>query len=73
MTDKKLHKIMMVRKGVPDDDGPLYVMYDNVVSCDYCFGCLVVLKMDDGNTASFATDDWDLYDHTPQKGWNSNV
>lgn len=65
---KTLHTIKMISK----EDGT-EVVYKEVKVAKYYSGCLVELELADGNTASFDTDKWELWDLTPQKGWNENV
>lgn len=65
---KTKHTIKMVDKETGNE-----VVYKDVVSADYHFGCQVVLNFEDGSTATFNIDEWELWDLTPYKGWNSNI
>ncbi|MDE7083530.1 MAG: hypothetical protein K2O89_07530 [Clostridia bacterium] len=65
---KTLHTIKMVCK----EDGT-EVIYKEVKHANYYSGCLVELELADGKTATFDTDKWELWDLTPQKGWNESV
>lgn len=65
---KTLHTIKMVSK----EDGQ-EVIYKEVKTTNYYSGCTVELVLADGNTATFDTDKWELWDLTPQRGWNCNI
>ncbi len=65
---KTLHTIKMVCK----EDGT-EITYKNVETADWAYGGRVTLFLADGNTATFSTDNWDLWDLTPQRGWNYNI
>lgn len=65
---KALHIIKMVC----NEDGQ-EVIYKEVKSATWRSGCWVELELADGNTATFETDKWELWDLTPQKGWNYNI
>ena len=66
---KALHTIKMVNT---KEEG-VEAVYANVVSADWKSGCTVELQLADGNTATFETSEWELWDLTPQKGWNYSV
>ncbi len=66
--ERILHTIKMVSK----EDGT-EAIYKDVKTANYHYGCLVELKLADGNTATFETEKWELWDLTPQKGWNCNI
>lgn len=64
----KKHTIKMI-----DKETGAEAVYNNVIGVDYRFGCEVILELDDGNTATFDRDSWEMWDLTPYKGWNSNI
>ncbi|HEX2938876.1 MAG TPA: hypothetical protein VHO66_08155 [Ruminiclostridium sp.] len=64
----KEHTIMMVSK-----EGNTEVTYKNVIGFEMQYGCLLVLKFEDGCTATFENENWLMFDLTPMKGWNSNI
>ena len=66
--NRPLHTIKMVTK-----DGSAEATYNNVVSYLGMYGCLIRLELDDGSTATFDVAEWEMYDLTPCKGWNSYV
>lgn len=66
--EKEKHTIRMVAK-----DGTAEVTYDYVIGYDEKYGCIITLKLDGGQTATFDIDQWDMFDHTPQRGWNDNI
>ena len=63
-----LHIIKMVCK----EDGK-EVVYNNVELAEFSYGCLVTLFLEDGNSATFDLNNWELRDATPQMGWNCNI
>lgn len=63
-----LHIIKMVCK----EDGK-EVVYNNVELAEFSYGCLVTLFLEDGNSATFDLNNWELWDTTPQMGWNCNI
>ena len=63
-----MHKIKMV-----DKETGIEVTYDNVKSVDYMYGCEVILNLENGETATFERDNWEMWDLTPYKGWNDNI
>ncbi len=63
-----LHIIKMVCK----EDGK-EVVYNNVELAEFSYGCLVTLFLEDGNSATFDLNNWELWDATPQMGWNCNI
>lgn len=65
---KTLHTIKMVSK-----ENGQEVIYKEVKTANYYSGCTVELVLADGNTATFDTDKWELWDLTPQRGWNCNI
>lgn len=63
------HKIMMV-----DRENGIKVVYDDAVGYEVQNGgCLWVLNLCGGDTASFDKESWDMYDLSPQKGWNERA
>lgn len=50
------------------------VVYQEVVNYKTIYGgCITQLNFPDGSTASFENSEWELWDLTPQKGWNCNI
>ena len=62
------HCIKMICKSTVDS-----ATYDNVVGFEMRSGVWIVLKLSSGETATFDAADWEMYDLTPVKGWNSNI
>lgn len=66
---KNLHTIKMISI----EDGT-EIVYKDVKSTDTVRGgCLTVLYFEDGSTATFDKAEWELWDLTPQRGWNYSV
>ncbi len=68
MEEKINHTILMMER-----DGDAEVTYDNVVGYEGRWGCLLILELADGSTATFDNDKWLMFDLTPTRGWNSNA
>lgn len=67
--ERILHTIKMVNR----KDGA-EVVYQGVKNYDTTHGgCVTELNFPDGSTASFEKSEWELWDLTPQKGWNCNI
>lgn len=62
------HTIMMINK---EDDTE--VTYKEVTGFEGQYGCLLVLKFEDGSTATFDNEKWLMFDLTPMRGWNGNI
>ena len=65
---KTKHTIKMVDKETGQE-----VVYENVTWVDYRYGCIMILNFEDGSTATFEIANWEMWDLTPYKGWNSNI
>ena len=64
----KKHIIKMIDKTTGAE-----VIYNDVTWVDYRFGCEMILNFEDGSTATFDKSEWEMWDLTPYKGWNSNI
>ena len=69
---RTLHTIKMVNIEKTEDK-TITAIYNNVVDARGLYGCTWELQLSDGGTASFDMDAWEMWDLTPQKGWNSNI
>lgn len=62
------HTIKMVHKETGAE-----AVYNDAISVDYRYGCEMILEFEDNSTATFDRAEWEMWDLTPYKGWNSNI